>query len=409
MMSFEKKEQKELETDRKSPFGSDFDSSGITHDGFGTASQSGLSKSPSPSPHYRLFHSSSVGRSTSAADFLPSRLSQSSEAKAIDRMFEDLSQYESTVSRLSSVNLNDRFKEELEASGNWFASLTEYERMTVIYSFLPFLNSMQKRFFTTVLNQQLGPESLCKLPSSKAEPFASYSGSSSAFNADDSASGCQINFPMRPSSRLFRSSFHEHRPGSAKHRECDALSLPAEKVLDAPADPVGTPPKSASGAMHCPIPTRNILSSGSNLLTLNGLAASTVIQRPGTPVNGQSSSTVFPCAPDPSCKSARNTSSLMSSPMKSTSTSDSIGSSKMTLSYASAAANTGFLKYESIFSASSNSSFDLSTPSGFSKSPSNDILTPVSGTKSLEKLPLKVEKEESSHFELLEGSLFLTV
>lgn len=104
--------------------------------------------------HLRLLRSSV--RSSSAADFL--KTPQSSEARAIDKMFEDLSQYEQTLARLSNVQLNDQFRNDLESAEIWFSSLSECERLAVVYAFLPFLNPMQKRFISTVVDQQLEAE-----------------------------------------------------------------------------------------------------------------------------------------------------------------------------------------------------------------------------------------------------------
>jgi len=83
---------------------------------------------------------------------------KSSEAEAIDRLFEDLSYYERTLEEMAQVKLDDNFREELKAIEQWFSVLSNCERTTALYSLLQQATPVQIRFFITVLQQMAQKE-----------------------------------------------------------------------------------------------------------------------------------------------------------------------------------------------------------------------------------------------------------
>ncbi|KAF9578345.1 hypothetical protein BGW38_005900, partial [Lunasporangiospora selenospora] len=78
---------------------------------------------------------------------------QSPEAEAIDKWFEDLSNYEQTLEEMAMVSLDHVFKEELSTIESWFRVLSEAERTAALYSLLQHSSQVQIRFFITVLQQ----------------------------------------------------------------------------------------------------------------------------------------------------------------------------------------------------------------------------------------------------------------
>ncbi|ORX59260.1 hypothetical protein BCR36DRAFT_317301 [Piromyces finnis] len=80
---------------------------------------------------------------------------QSSEAEAIDKIFEDLSYYEKTLEEMANAKLDDDFKEEMIAIEQWFMVLSECERTTVLYSLIQNISELQVRFFLTLLQQKV--------------------------------------------------------------------------------------------------------------------------------------------------------------------------------------------------------------------------------------------------------------
>lgn len=75
------------------------------------------------------------------------------EAEAIDKWFEDLQNYESTLEEMAAASLDASFKEELSAIEQWFRVLSEAERTAALYSLLQSSTQVQIRFFITVLQQ----------------------------------------------------------------------------------------------------------------------------------------------------------------------------------------------------------------------------------------------------------------
>ncbi|ORX64246.1 hypothetical protein BCR32DRAFT_251219 [Anaeromyces robustus] len=80
---------------------------------------------------------------------------KSSEAEAIDKMFEDLSNYEKTLEEMANAKLDNNFIEELSAIEQWFTVLSECERTTVLYSLIQNISELQVRFFLTLLQQKV--------------------------------------------------------------------------------------------------------------------------------------------------------------------------------------------------------------------------------------------------------------
>jgi len=80
---------------------------------------------------------------------------KSSEAEAIDKIFEDLSYYEKTLEEMANAKLDDDFKEEMAAIEQWFTVLSECERTTVLYSLIQNISELQTRFFLTLLQQKV--------------------------------------------------------------------------------------------------------------------------------------------------------------------------------------------------------------------------------------------------------------
>ncbi|KAF9897941.1 hypothetical protein BX616_004727, partial [Lobosporangium transversale] len=78
---------------------------------------------------------------------------QSPEAEAIDKWFEDLSNYEQTLEEMAVVSLDTVFKDELSTIESWFRVLSEAERTAALYSLLQHSSQVQIRFFITVLQQ----------------------------------------------------------------------------------------------------------------------------------------------------------------------------------------------------------------------------------------------------------------
>ncbi|KAI0699210.1 hypothetical protein BC835DRAFT_1331654 [Cytidiella melzeri] len=81
---------------------------------------------------------------------------QTPEAEAIDQWFENLQNYEATLSLqedMAKASLDANFKEELSAIEQWFKVLSEAERTAALYSLLQHSTQVQIRFFITVLQQ----------------------------------------------------------------------------------------------------------------------------------------------------------------------------------------------------------------------------------------------------------------
>ncbi|TPX32276.1 hypothetical protein SmJEL517_g04598 [Synchytrium microbalum] len=78
---------------------------------------------------------------------------KSPEAEAIDKWFEDLSKYETTLDQMAKAKLDENFREELKAIEQWFTVLSDPERTTALYTLLLHTNPVQIRFFLNVLTQ----------------------------------------------------------------------------------------------------------------------------------------------------------------------------------------------------------------------------------------------------------------
>lgn len=76
-----------------------------------------------------------------------------SESEAMEKWFEDLHHYETTLEEMAAASLDQNFKEELSAIEQWFRVLSEAERTAALYSLLQEATQVQIRFFITVLQQ----------------------------------------------------------------------------------------------------------------------------------------------------------------------------------------------------------------------------------------------------------------
>ncbi|SCZ98496.1 BZ3500_MvSof-1268-A1-R1_Chr3-1g05422 [Microbotryum saponariae] len=99
-------------------------------------------------------------RARPASDFLSASHAASmhqppnlSNVESIDRWFEDLQHYETTLEEMAAASLDSNFKEELSAIEQWFRVLSEAERTAALYSLLQSSTQVQMRFFITVLQQ----------------------------------------------------------------------------------------------------------------------------------------------------------------------------------------------------------------------------------------------------------------
>ncbi|KAG2223009.1 hypothetical protein INT45_012308 [Circinella minor] len=66
---------------------------------------------------------------------------------------EDLQHYERNLEEMTSVNLDQNFKEELQHVDQWFRFLSETERTATIYTLLQHSSQVQIRFFISILQQ----------------------------------------------------------------------------------------------------------------------------------------------------------------------------------------------------------------------------------------------------------------
>ncbi|KAK4513342.1 8-oxoguanine glycosylase ogg1 [Mucor velutinosus] len=77
----------------------------------------------------------------------------SPEAQVLDKWFEDLQQYESSLESMATASLDPKYKEEVQHVDQWFRYLNEAERTATIYTLLQHSTQVQIRFFITVLQQ----------------------------------------------------------------------------------------------------------------------------------------------------------------------------------------------------------------------------------------------------------------
>ncbi|KAK9692550.1 Flap-structured DNA-binding and RNA-binding protein, partial [Basidiobolus ranarum] len=75
-----------------------------------------------------------------------------------DTWNEDLAQYERTLEDMSSANLDQNFKEELNAIQQWYKTLSESEKTAAMYSLLQFSTPVQIQFFIVALLQLANKE-----------------------------------------------------------------------------------------------------------------------------------------------------------------------------------------------------------------------------------------------------------
>ncbi|KAI9258960.1 hypothetical protein BDA99DRAFT_561321 [Phascolomyces articulosus] len=73
---------------------------------------------------------------------------------------EDLQHYERNLEEMTSVNLDQNFKEELQHVDQWFRFLSETERTATVYTLLQHSSQVQIRFFISILQQLTKRDSL---------------------------------------------------------------------------------------------------------------------------------------------------------------------------------------------------------------------------------------------------------
>ena len=81
-------------------------------------------------------------------------------AEALERWYEDLQHYESTLEEMAAAALDQNFQDELNAIEQWFAVLSDAERTAAMYQLLQGATNVQIRFFITVLQQMLRADPL---------------------------------------------------------------------------------------------------------------------------------------------------------------------------------------------------------------------------------------------------------
>ncbi|KAI8146963.1 hypothetical protein BJV82DRAFT_597193 [Fennellomyces sp. T-0311] len=77
----------------------------------------------------------------------------SGDSEKVNGWREDLQHYERNLEEMTSVNLDQNFKEELQHVDQWFRYLSETERTATIYTLLQHSSQVQVRFFISILQQ----------------------------------------------------------------------------------------------------------------------------------------------------------------------------------------------------------------------------------------------------------------
>ncbi|KAL0134920.1 hypothetical protein V8B55DRAFT_1557646 [Mucor lusitanicus] len=110
-------------------------------------SSSNMGNSMRLSPADRQHHQRPVSEILKPESFI------SPETQALDKWFEDLQQYESSLESMATASLDPKYKEEVQHVDQWFRYLNEAERTATIYTLLQHSTQVQIRFFITVLQQ----------------------------------------------------------------------------------------------------------------------------------------------------------------------------------------------------------------------------------------------------------------
>ncbi|KAL9559426.1 hypothetical protein MBANPS3_000441 [Mucor bainieri] len=166
MSSFQRRFASLLSTDSSSPSATTATSTSTTP----TKTQSSTSAASSATansltPDMALFNSPNMGSNIrlSPADrqhhqrpvseILKPESFISPETQVLDKWFEDLQQYESSLESMATASLDPKYKEEVQHVDQWFRYLNEAERTATIYTLLQHSTQVQIRFFITVLQQ----------------------------------------------------------------------------------------------------------------------------------------------------------------------------------------------------------------------------------------------------------------
>ncbi|GAA6024770.1 hypothetical protein JCM8202_001252 [Rhodotorula sphaerocarpa] len=159
-----------------------------------------LAESQRGQPHRR---GHSVG--ATAADAQPSNA-----VETIDRWFEDMQHYETTLEEMAAASLDSNFKEELTAIEQWFRVLSEAERTAALYSLLQSATPLQMRFFITVLQQMARQDPAASALLTPANP------SQPSFESQMDRFG-SLSLNKSPSSSLARSYARQSFAGPPNH------------------------------------------------------------------------------------------------------------------------------------------------------------------------------------------------
>ncbi|KAI7876926.1 hypothetical protein K492DRAFT_239504 [Lichtheimia hyalospora FSU 10163] len=79
------------------------------------------------------------------------------EAEAIDKMYEDIQRYEKMMDEAAAASLDQDFKDELEHVNQWFLCRSDPERTAALYTLVQNASQIQIRFLITVLQQRADP------------------------------------------------------------------------------------------------------------------------------------------------------------------------------------------------------------------------------------------------------------
>ncbi|EPB84974.1 hypothetical protein HMPREF1544_08252 [Mucor circinelloides 1006PhL] len=112
-----------------------------------------LFNSPNMSNNIRLSPANRQHHQRPVSEILKPESFISPETQALDKWFEDLQQYESSLESMATASLDPKYKEEVQHVDQWFRYLNEAERTATIYTLLQHSTQVQIRFFITVLQQ----------------------------------------------------------------------------------------------------------------------------------------------------------------------------------------------------------------------------------------------------------------
>ncbi|GAN07305.1 hypothetical protein MAM1_0156d06801 [Mucor ambiguus] len=167
MSSFQRRFASLLSTDNSSPTASTTTTTTAAATSTKTQSPASASSATANSltPDMALFNSSNMGNNIRlspvdrqhhqrpVSEILKHESFTSPETQVLDKWFEDLQHYESSLESMATASLDPKYKEEVQHVDQWFRYLNEAERTATIYTLLQHSTQVQIRFFITVLQQ----------------------------------------------------------------------------------------------------------------------------------------------------------------------------------------------------------------------------------------------------------------